>query len=894
MSEMLSEDNSVKMIHSKHQQSVHQQHQQQNMRKSVGVMGTRRIFTTIFKIKVLDSYRHDKDCRQNQRATARKYGIHRRQIQKWLQCETQLRNSVENGNTGTVSSTTASPTSVSKSESTVAEAAGSTVTPATPALNLNLARQHGDELTTQQGPPPSHPPHDSAPSSPQYNLQTTTTSTVLPLCVGPVDYQDYPSEQHLRSFYEEDRIHRGSSEVHGFRSYSDIKPFDRIPNYYTVVNGDKRDAEVASAFSGRNEMKVYQALTSYHSPRQEHRYNVNDISNSAHNHSPNHPPQQREQSYGNVDSFDVRSYSMLPAPSMIKTEPASPDIAATPGLYEPTLPVGSPSGPRAPLSPESHRDADSGGSSSSVHFVDSSRAPASPYLHVHAHEHAHTCLPLDSEKPIPSLRHEQERESEETTQHTEEKREEEIQEKTEYRTWIKEEVDLDKEEPYDEGEEVTAASCVDYQRPSVGGSSPDSSGPVSPIYDRIGYSLPSSPRNSASTGKATRNSWSDSEMEPLVSSTSLNSSGNFTRRRSFPLRFKLEVLDAFHQDKEVKENQRATARKFGINRRQVQKWLEQEPELRDESALRGDSRQRLGPIQDVASSNDLCDSPLDLTTTSYASLQVTNCISLLRDRLEMEDERLPAHNLGRDVDSSSSLHPSNYQYCSRPSSEIESVAACSNLSCSVDSHTTTSTTSSYQELSLREPWLLHRELPCNYSSNSVVSNFSEGFEIRVLPPKRHHCTTSCYDTTPKRFCDRPSDVDDSYDVPQDMPLCLVKPKLAQELSRTEMITKTINQSIGTVSTSNNPDAITFKPYLDNPVSKPMKKYAVQRDLSPTSNHNINNNNNNYQLICNFNENQNRNYDVEVNLQVPVSWRPDLNLYTGFPQPTFVSVSSLHM
>uniref|UniRef100_V9IKS7 Brinker DNA-binding domain-containing protein n=1 Tax=Apis cerana TaxID=7461 RepID=V9IKS7_APICE len=64
------------MVHQKQQQ------QQQNPRKSVGVMGSRRIFAPAFKLKVLDSYRNDIDCRGNQRATARKYGIHRRQIQK--------------------------------------------------------------------------------------------------------------------------------------------------------------------------------------------------------------------------------------------------------------------------------------------------------------------------------------------------------------------------------------------------------------------------------------------------------------------------------------------------------------------------------------------------------------------------------------------------------------------------------------------------------------------------------------------------------------------------------------------------------------------------------------------------------------------------------------------
>ncbi|XP_055380370.1 probable serine/threonine-protein kinase DDB_G0282963 [Condylostylus longicornis] len=61
-------------------------------------MGSRRIFTPQFKLQVLDSYRNDSDCKGNQRATARKYGIHRRQIQKWLQCESNLRSSVANLN----------------------------------------------------------------------------------------------------------------------------------------------------------------------------------------------------------------------------------------------------------------------------------------------------------------------------------------------------------------------------------------------------------------------------------------------------------------------------------------------------------------------------------------------------------------------------------------------------------------------------------------------------------------------------------------------------------------------------------------------------------------------------------------------------------------------------
>lgn len=60
-------------------------------------IGSRRIFAPQFKLQVLDSYRNDVDCKGNQRATARKYGIHRRQIQKWLQVENNLRSSVLKG-----------------------------------------------------------------------------------------------------------------------------------------------------------------------------------------------------------------------------------------------------------------------------------------------------------------------------------------------------------------------------------------------------------------------------------------------------------------------------------------------------------------------------------------------------------------------------------------------------------------------------------------------------------------------------------------------------------------------------------------------------------------------------------------------------------------------------
>lgn len=60
-------------------------------RRPEGRAGSRRIFPPQFKLQVLEAYRRDIQCRGNQRATARKFGIHRRQIQKWLQAEPALR-----------------------------------------------------------------------------------------------------------------------------------------------------------------------------------------------------------------------------------------------------------------------------------------------------------------------------------------------------------------------------------------------------------------------------------------------------------------------------------------------------------------------------------------------------------------------------------------------------------------------------------------------------------------------------------------------------------------------------------------------------------------------------------------------------------------------------------
>ncbi|XP_076654313.1 uncharacterized protein LOC143359874 isoform X2 [Halictus rubicundus] len=888
VSEVLGEGNSVKMVHQKQpqsqqQSSVHQQQQQQQptsnsntaTRKSVGVMGSRRIFAPAFKLKVLDSYRNDIDCRGNQRATARKYGIHRRQIQKWLQCEDNLRNScAESGNTvvsttavtaaTTTSTTVISSTGVPKPDGTVTEATGPAVAPAAPALNLSLARLHGDELAAQQGPPPllPHPPHGGAPSSPQYVAQSTTASAM------PVRYQEYTINQEQRHLRREaeDRMQEPQSR------------------YYVANTNGHREIE-SSSYEGRGEVKVYQNLSSYRvTQRPEHRrYTETEmIHQHQHRSAPSHN-RQPQQSYGDVDSSadGKSSYGLLLAPSMIKTERASPDSAATPGPCESTC---SPGAPRGPLSPVSH-SANSNSSTSSntsstmsVHF-DSPRAPASPCLY--PHHHALASPSLDSEKPI--------RESKET--HIGEKGLPEDTLEVIGGAVVKEELQIE-EETSEDGREAAVSSYVDYQRPPV------DSRPVSPMHDREGYSLPSSPRGPASSGRSS-SSCSDSEMDPLdCSSGSQNSSNDLTRRRSFSLRFKLDVLDAFHRDVGVAGNQRATARKFGINRRQVQKWLGQETELRGEIAVRGNSRQRLGPVQDVASG----ESPVDLRTSSYVS-------SLSQDRIEAEYERSPPPPLyccdvGSSSSTSSSQHLPYYQHpMVDPSfSEGEPVASC-NLSCCLDSsHAATPITSCYQETSIRGSCYSDPQnrqycySPGEYSSEIGIVPESTEEMLSSSPLKRHHCTMSCcYEAlhSPKRLC---VEQDESVRTnsacqetpPQETPLCLVKPKrfAVDSPSRTEPVTSTVPTPPASAAPpppgpTSKKDAILFKPYLDNPVSKPAKEPAAQRGLSPVSSQIVNNNN--CQSICNLNEASGHDYALELSLRLPISWRTHQSPYTEFPQ-----------
>jgi len=70
------------------------------------------------------------------------------------------------------------------------------------------------------------------------------------------------------------------------------------------------------------------------------------------------------------------------------------------------------------------------------------------------------------------------------------------------------------------------------------------------------------------------------EQHAVVSSEGLGGGPAKRNRRSYSLEFKVAVLDSFYNDTETRLNQRKTAIKYGVNRRQIQKWLAQEETLR--------------------------------------------------------------------------------------------------------------------------------------------------------------------------------------------------------------------------------------------------------------------------------------------------------------------------
>lgn len=1080
------------------QQQQQQQASSQGSRKNVGVMGSRRIFAAAFKLKVLDSYRNDIDCRGNQRATARKYGIHRRQIQKWLQCEDNLRSSCAESNATTTvtssgcctvpvgsnnssnSNVAASPvssmdgqgekitksdlTSLSSSASSspgssinsnsnspiasigVATCAGTAIAttsaPAAavaPALNLSLARLHGDEqhqqqLAARQGLPPHLPSgtsgvaavpirhserRGSSPTSPQYihhyhnqhHPQVPSSSSPASSARGMlVGYTDYANHQETHQHHQLDRLIQDPSHS-SERKYSYVmncrgSSYDsnevlsgtgspRSSNsdqYYQSLESYNNSAGFVGLINNNNNVSVKEiGLGGAPSPSYRDKRSIVEPAGN-----PCEPPQLQPQS----TSFGSSSPLLVLHATTIKSERASPDSLATPGpCSNPGSPESAASLPRPRIhhqqqfnqqqqqslvrrlddaSPDTcnANRIDVCDTNTNKNFVNGTTVAAAsaaaiaagsaavhlnettrPLAHVHVSVDSHAFNIRDSEKQQREREKQHHQQNHHHQQQQQQQQEQQLHRdsvKLEYedrmRSRVKEEVvereevetttssttgnatptmsmitmmsreakrEISEEETIGEGsryhrERTTAdaiAACPDYRgAPEQAGTT--GSGPVSPVIrDSVGsYSGLSSPRAASSSGISTSSSCSDSEIDPLdySSASARNAINDLSRRRSFSLRFKLDVLDAFHGDVAVAGNQRATARKFGINRRQVQKWLGQESELRGEIALRGgDLRQRLGPISETNSSESSI--AVDLRTSS-----ITNCpVSGLRSEAELEHSSPPLYC----CDVGSSSQRLGYYHHGNVSESSEMPPKPCTFSCCIDGQNAASMICHQESASRRRSSTGYPEsqgsLYC-YSPRDPLENAAtnEGIDVTMSssPLKRFACTlTYCYETvpSPKRVClESIEEPRGSPAPPQDVPLCLVKPKRNSDDSsmQIEPVTSTVPTPPAQLLVPPAPapvskkDAILFKPYLDNPVSKPtedtrLSPHPNNRGLSPLSAQSvIVNNNNNCHGICNLNEersivpNTQHDYALELSLRVPVSWRTTHHGgYSEFPE-----------
>jgi len=90
-------------------------------------------------------------------------------------------------------------------------------------------------------------------------------------------------------------------------------------------------------------------------------------------------------------------------------------------------------------------------------------------------------------------------------------------------------------------------------------------------------------------------------------------------RRSYSLEFKVAVLDSYYNDCETRLNQRKTALKYGVNRRQIQKWLAQEETLRGSVGAGYTQNHSLGQIPTFTPSNTTNNTPLPPSTTHTQS-----------------------------------------------------------------------------------------------------------------------------------------------------------------------------------------------------------------------------------------------------------------------------------
>ena len=154
-------------------------------------------------------------------------------------------------------------------------------------------------------------------------------------------------------------------------------------------------------------------------------------------------------------------------------------------------------------------------------------------------------------------------------------------------------------------------------------------------FDSAGVGLSSS-LNTTTTSLNLKSSSDSSKLSKLDDQLHVVSNSDVVpakrNRRSYSLEFKVAVLDSYYHDTETKLNQRKTALKYGVNRRQIQKWLAQEETLRGSVGAGYTQNHSLGQVPILPSPVSSSDKqPPDLLTSPHTLLEVTPEIGEERD-----------------------------------------------------------------------------------------------------------------------------------------------------------------------------------------------------------------------------------------------------------------------
>ncbi|KAK6620771.1 hypothetical protein RUM43_011066 [Polyplax serrata] len=633
-------------------------------------MGSRRIFSPLFKLQVLDSYRNDVDCRGNQRATARKYNIHRRQIQKWLQCEQSLRTSVEENGKRDVTDLTGSKSRKKagegddKTDATLNQSAT-----AFARLEGDTARHDGDMVaaTTMALRPPVHKRETRICGTRTVSVDDDVNVEAQNL--KRVAQKLYPSLQNIpyvpisvpvpgekvtqsdvRNYYRSDiafdlspglsdkrddnfnrvlrtedmntevpldlksKAHRSESLPEEFvASYTSVEALSDERSDKLIIGGENNcQSRLTSPHENIGGPKLSVSNTVLKCVVQK--YNIDDIDErglcSRESRSLSSPSVNDAESRSLLDALAPKFSGPFPDQALEKKVQPGDESRKISYSIESQSPNDEPCPKKAKVETSS-----SYAKAISLFEHTKSFSPKRKWMQESMQEMLEDAdQPQDSSSlPIKqrvkmNLRSLPEAAKNSQSLGTPNLSNFSIEKLCSTET---------SKGPKSQDQSTIQSSCTLGVTPELPFAySPDpfiiSKHGLIPIHlksdvynhdvhskimdyhhDDYSLSLPVKEEKVSDSEDADVDVLSTTPVEKK----SFDFSGyNFGKRRSFSVQFKLTVLDAFYNDKDCNKNQRATARKFNINRRQVQKWLSQENDLRSESSLKNGKylqRQRL-------------------------------------------------------------------------------------------------------------------------------------------------------------------------------------------------------------------------------------------------------------------------------------------------------------